>query len=76
MENDIEQAKNVRIHLVDNLFDVMKMRPQEDKRLVLLRKSLVTQQNETRFTIQFIYNQKNPGAENENHNVIYCGKSQ
>jgi len=56
MENDIEQAKNVRIHLVDNLFDVMKMRPQEDKRLVLLRKSLVTQQNETRFTIQFIYN--------------------
>jgi len=57
MENNIEQAKNVRIHLVDNLFDVMKMRPQEDKRLVLLSQLFVllsqlfvTQQNETRFT--------------------------
>jgi len=38
------------------LTTVMEMRPQEDKRLVLLRKSFVTQQNETRFTTQFIYN--------------------
>jgi len=57
MENNIEQAKNVWIHLVDNLFDVMKMRPQEDERLVLLSQLFVllcqlfiTQRNETRFT--------------------------